>query len=289
MTRLLLVDDEPLVLNTLRRTLSFACRGVEVVTSHHPTEALEIIASTHIDVLVTDRNMPAISGEELIRHVRKQSPHTICMLLTGDSTTTEWYSEDGITAMINKPVNMKELQAIISWASTLAKWNESPEVRRWIRKFEQMLPPSRDEFPYDGRTGGKRWFEAYGLATNMDRVQRSSASVMRLMMDDFVPLIAIMTGVIDRLADVADHDVVEHAWQEMLFHAQEARNLLASQQASEHEQLQAQITEYLCGFSQLLASIFDNQASRLGWLLPLRWGFTHQALRQMRQLATLAS
>lgn len=79
--RVLFVDDEPNILNSLRRGLDdeeyychFAGSG---------KEALEIIKSNNIAVIVTDMRMPEMNGLELLKLVSELSPATIKVVLSG--------------------------------------------------------------------------------------------------------------------------------------------------------------------------------------------------------------
>lgn len=79
----LVVDDEPALLNLmamkLRRT------GWRVHTAASAAEALEIAGrlACHLNLLVTDIQMPGMRGDELIRRIRKACPHVDVLAITG--------------------------------------------------------------------------------------------------------------------------------------------------------------------------------------------------------------
>jgi DNA-binding NtrC family response regulator len=77
----LFVDDEPAILRMIRRSL--LGRSFEVVTASGGAEALEVMVSRRIDVLVTDLEMPQMSGIELMQITRRRFPGTLRMVLTG--------------------------------------------------------------------------------------------------------------------------------------------------------------------------------------------------------------
>jgi DNA-binding NtrC family response regulator len=77
----LFVDDEPAMLRMIRRSL--LGRKLEVVTASSGAEALEVMASRRIDVLVTDLEMPQMSGIELMQIARRRFPGTLRIVLTG--------------------------------------------------------------------------------------------------------------------------------------------------------------------------------------------------------------
>jgi two-component system response regulator YesN len=84
MYRLLIVDDEPFIVNGLfdmvERTNDL---DVEVYKAYSAIEALEWLRRTKIDIVLTDINMPAIDGLELQRKINEQWPVCKIIFLTG--------------------------------------------------------------------------------------------------------------------------------------------------------------------------------------------------------------
>ena len=108
---LLLVDDEPEILESLRRALRDD--GYELLTTTSPVEAMAILAKRHIDVLVTDLRMPDVSGLELVTHVRKNHPDVVRVLLTGFATldsALEAINEGAVGRYLTKPWDNDELR-----------------------------------------------------------------------------------------------------------------------------------------------------------------------------------
>lgn len=81
--RVLCVDDEPVLLDILKRSL---VPEFEVVTAKNGHAALEILGpSGPFAVVVSDLAMPGMSGGELLRHVQVAAPEVVSILLTGCS------------------------------------------------------------------------------------------------------------------------------------------------------------------------------------------------------------
>jgi len=111
---LLLVDDEPEILESLRRALR--ADGYELLTTTSPTEAIAILANRHVDILVTDLRMPDMSGLELVTHVRRNHPDVARVLLTGFATldsALEAINEGAVGRYLTKPWDNDELRADI--------------------------------------------------------------------------------------------------------------------------------------------------------------------------------
>jgi DNA-binding NtrC family response regulator len=78
---ILVVDDAPDTLEVLRRNLF--SKGYRVFTAPGVEEALEILSSTSVDLVITDLKMPKASGLDLVRHVRENLKDTEVMMITG--------------------------------------------------------------------------------------------------------------------------------------------------------------------------------------------------------------
>ncbi len=110
----LLVDDEESILNSLRRLL----RGqpYDVVLATSGAQALEIMATRPIDLVMSDARMPGMDGAMLLAEVHRLYPATSRILLTGyaDLTTIIKAINDGqIHRYISKPWNDEELQLVL--------------------------------------------------------------------------------------------------------------------------------------------------------------------------------
>ncbi len=81
--RVLLVDDDPMLLNAFRRQL----RGIyELETATSPGIGLDLLKKTDaFQVVVSDMQMPMMNGLEFLRECRKVSPNTIRVMLTGNA------------------------------------------------------------------------------------------------------------------------------------------------------------------------------------------------------------
>lgn len=81
---LLIVDDEPDVVDALRRTLRHPSWRVIGETS--PQAALERLATEPVDLVISDIDMPGMNGVELVARIRRSHPDVVRMLLTGGAS-----------------------------------------------------------------------------------------------------------------------------------------------------------------------------------------------------------
>lgn len=77
----LFVDDQKSILNYTRSV--FQDRGLEIITASSAEEALKIIDEQNIAVVVSDNQMPGMSGIELLSRIKESSPHTVKIMMTG--------------------------------------------------------------------------------------------------------------------------------------------------------------------------------------------------------------
>jgi len=78
---ILIVDDEPNVIAALTRSL--ADEGYEIHGAAGAAEALRVLERTPVQVMITDEQMPGMSGTELLALVRQRYPQIIRIMLTG--------------------------------------------------------------------------------------------------------------------------------------------------------------------------------------------------------------
>ena len=105
--KVLLVDDEPLVLEVVATMLEDL--GCEVQTSTNADHALKLIASEpEIEVLLTDVNMPGVDGRELAFRAKQMRPELQVLLLSGRD-------HDGYGfPIVQKPFLQADLRRVMS-------------------------------------------------------------------------------------------------------------------------------------------------------------------------------
>jgi DNA-binding NtrC family response regulator len=125
--RLLFVDDEQRVLNSMR--IMFR-RQFDLYLASHGAEALDIVKNKDIDVIVADHRMPKMTGVEVLSKVRTMSPRTVRILLTGyaDLDAVEGsINESEVFRFLTKPCAPKQLRETIELAAKLAREAPVPQ------------------------------------------------------------------------------------------------------------------------------------------------------------------
>lgn len=116
-TRVAVIDDEPAMARALANLLRTA--GLDVVMFLDPTAALAAIMETPFDVVLSDIDMPHLSGIDVLRTVRARHPDLPVLLLTGHPTvmTAQEAVALGAYRYLTKPPDPDELQALVNQAA----------------------------------------------------------------------------------------------------------------------------------------------------------------------------
>lgn len=174
MIQLLIVDDEAHWVDNLADHKPWEQLGVDVVhKAYSAFEALELMNTYPIDIVITDIRMPELSGLELIDEIRKRKPDAVCVLLTGHSEFD--YAKQAVSLQafdyLLKPVKDEELFRVVDKAvGRLARHGEELRQRqRMSYSLRESLPLIRSSLLREqlrGTGGGRTWEEKasrYGI------------------------------------------------------------------------------------------------------------------------------
>jgi DNA-binding NtrC family response regulator len=142
MRRLLLLDDEPNVLQALQRALRqcFPAGDLTVETFTDPERALLRCGETSFDVVVSDYRMPGINGIDFLRMVKGIQPDAIRVVLSASTefdTVMQAINQAEVFRYIPKPWQSDELVNTINLAFT--RHDEVAEERRLAEEQRQKL------------------------------------------------------------------------------------------------------------------------------------------------------
>ena len=115
--RILCVDDEPNILSSLRRL--FRAWGYQVLTAASAQEGLETLETESVDLIISDMRMPQMDGAQFLELVRARWPHSVRLLLTGNSevhSIVAAINRGEIHRYIAKPWDEDDLLLIVSQA-----------------------------------------------------------------------------------------------------------------------------------------------------------------------------
>jgi len=118
--KVLVVDDEAIVRAGISRVLEK--QGLSIHTAADGSEALEIMAEYHINIVLLDIKMPGLDGIEVLRHMRATYPGTVVIMITGHPTIQSAIecTKLGAIDYLVKPFRVDELEALILKAQEVA-------------------------------------------------------------------------------------------------------------------------------------------------------------------------
>lgn len=129
----LFVDDEPNVLQALRRSLRRKATEWDMIFAPGGREALEEIDRRPFDIVVTDMRMPGMDGAALLGEVRTRQPDAVRFVLSGQSEEESIYRSIGISHQyLSKPCDGDILIAKIDRALDLRRRFRNPGLRALI-------------------------------------------------------------------------------------------------------------------------------------------------------------
>ena len=129
LTRLLLIDDDPSMVRLLTRIIERSFKNeIELKSLLSPKEARAWIENEVVDILLTDLEMPGVSGLELLRCAKRRNAWTQVLFITGNSTLDALSEalEFGAADYLLKPLDHAELIEVVGQAhKRRRRWREA--------------------------------------------------------------------------------------------------------------------------------------------------------------------
>ena len=163
----LVVDDDSALRTVVAQDLEDL--ELEVLTASQPLEALELLRSREVDLVLTDVRMPGQSGTWLCQELTSQHPHIPVIVMTGFGSMEVAVEalRAGAYDFLSKPFKAAELEAAIHRAL------EVVEMRRELRRLRRLVQSKRGYGALIGQSAPMQ--RVYDL---IDRVAISNASVL---------------------------------------------------------------------------------------------------------------
>ena len=160
----LFVDDEPNILAGLKRMLRSLRNEVDFFFAESGREALEILAVQHVDVIVSDMQMPGMDGATLMAAVQEKYPMTIRIILSGQAGDGPVLRTAGVVhQFLAKPTDPDTIKEVLRRACALQDLMKNEQLKAVVSRIGKLpsipaicpQPPSDPPAPSAGRrTGG---------------------------------------------------------------------------------------------------------------------------------------
>ena len=136
--RILLVDDEPLIIKGLRFTLEQ--EGYEILTASDGEEALEVFHTEPVDLVLLDVMLPKLDGIQVCQRIRETSNVPILMLTAkGEDMDKILGLEFGADDYMTKPFNILEVKARIKTVLRRVTQPVTSEEKKIIRVHDMEV------------------------------------------------------------------------------------------------------------------------------------------------------
>src|SRR5215470_13389350 len=144
---LLVIDDEPNILTTVRRSLELEGYAVEV--AGNGATGLAKLADNDIDLVLLDVMMPGESGLEVLPKLRAAKPETIVVMMSGNATidTAVQATKLGAHDFVEKPLSTDKLLITVQNALAYAGLR---------RENARLTAAARGDFAMIGQSAGMR-------------------------------------------------------------------------------------------------------------------------------------
>ena len=142
--RILFVDDEPLLLDGLRRSLRPLRQEWNAAFATGGEEALTALAAEPFDVIVTDMRMPGMDGAALLHEVMQRYPDMLRLVLSGQSDLESVIKSAGVTHQyLSKPCSIEALRAAVNRAVSLHELLADTSLKQLLSQMRSIpsVPP----------------------------------------------------------------------------------------------------------------------------------------------------
>ncbi len=147
---ILVVDDEETVRDSLASILSR--EGYRVSMAESGEEGLRILKDQPIQLVISDHNMPQMTGIEFLKLVRERHPQVLRIMLTGDpdpQTIIRSINEGEVYRFIKKPWDNTMLRVTVYFAfETIVLEEENRRLIAALRRQMSFLRDLEQDFPY---------------------------------------------------------------------------------------------------------------------------------------------
>jgi putative nucleotidyltransferase with HDIG domain len=148
MKRVLFVDDEPMVLDGLRRMLRGMRNEWEMEFAASGPEALKILDNKQFNVIVTDMRMPGMDGCQLLNLVKALHPQVVRIVLSGQSDKGTVLASIGpIHQFLSKPCDAETLKSTVARVCSMRDLLEDEALIKVVSGMESL--PSLPELYSD--------------------------------------------------------------------------------------------------------------------------------------------
>lgn len=149
MIRVMVVEDEPAAMSYITSLIQSKCSGVETACrAEDGREAMDLLACTQVDIVITDIQMTGVNGIELARWIRRMKPDILTLFVSGfsDFEYAKGAIQAGVVEYLLKPIRPAELTAAMEKLIATAKKIRRAKREKWLSRVFTGGAKSDDAF-----------------------------------------------------------------------------------------------------------------------------------------------
>ena len=178
MYTVVIIDDEPLIVEGLSRTMAWEKWNCQVTgTACDGKEGTELIREKRPDIVITDINMPKLDGLKMIAGLRSEFPDMQLIILTGyrEFEYARQAIELGVSRFLLKPSKMNELEEAMETVTGRLEQRGMPAT---VSAPDDM-PPER-ELPEDAEDAENNEANSFIVKNALEYIRDNSREKLRL-------------------------------------------------------------------------------------------------------------
>lgn len=151
MLKVMIVDDEPSVLNNMGKVIDWEKQGFQIcATADSGEKACQLQEKYRPDLVITDVMMPQMNGIELAEYINKKYPDTEMIIISGydEFDFAKSAMKAGVMEYILKPTNKLELEAALNrvYERICKKQKIERNTKEWKQQAERSIPVLKNQF-----------------------------------------------------------------------------------------------------------------------------------------------
>lgn len=151
MLKVMIVDDEPSVLNNMGKVIDWEKQGFQIcATADSGEKACQLQEKHRPDLVITDVMMPQMNGIELAEYINKKYPDTEMIVISGydEFDFAKSAMKAGVMEYILKPTNKLELEAALNRVHEriCKKQRIEKNTKEWKQQAERSIPVLKNQF-----------------------------------------------------------------------------------------------------------------------------------------------
>lgn len=178
MIKVMIVDDEPPIVRSIKFLIESTNMGFEVVScGYNGSEAISMLSTAKPDLIITDIRMPVMDGLELLSYVRENNPEIITVILTGfqEFEYAKKALQMDVLDYLLKPVSAASIKEVLIKVSNVFQKRSAEDESRYI---EALL--NRDDI-------SDVEFQSTLEYTDFVLILICAGSLPTIVMDDLIP------------------------------------------------------------------------------------------------------